>query len=553
MFDVRGGTSVRDKFLLVTRLVWAVVVLSFIFAANVFGADDKVVSRTDGAFFERQPHADMGNGFFRNPVLGPGSDNTVVKVGSDYYMMAGGGWPDQLIWHSRDLVNWMPVTRTLRKFDGGAWASEITYYKGKYYIYTTQSDPSRGNVGHHRSLLVPERSQGDKQWKNIVMWADHPEGPWSDPIDIGVYGLFDPGHVVDQQGNRYLYFNRGMMIRLAPDGLSAVGELKKVYDGWQYPKSWAVSCLCLEAPKLFFHNGYYFLTSAEGGTDGPTTAHMEVVARSKSVEGPWENSPYNPLVHNGSANNKWWRQGHGTIVQDDGGNWWMLYTGFENGYTVMGKQSLLLPIEWTADGWPRVPASVSAADVLPKPVGENIGHGMPLSDNFSANSLGIHWVYPPSTKPEDAFKLGGGKLVMQAKGTVHGKDMVLPLDATMLGVVPVNHSYEAEVEITVPDTAEAGLLLYSGGNNGSWASVGLRKGEVFRNGDHSDFVDSKDSHLYVRIRNLNYDITAFYSTDGKSWTQFEFATYVSDGRRLTLYASGTGDVVFRNFKYHGMD
>lgn len=55
--------------------------------------------------------------------------------------------------------------------------------------------------------------------------------------------------------------------------------------------------LCLEAPKLVFHNGFYYLSAAEGGTPGPATAHMEVIARSKSVEGPWENSPYNPLVH----------------------------------------------------------------------------------------------------------------------------------------------------------------------------------------------------------------------------------------------------------------
>jgi xylan 1,4-beta-xylosidase len=544
---------VRDELLLARRLLLAIVVVACIFAPQVFGDSEKDSHRAEEAWLERLPHADLGNGYFRNPVLGPGSDNTVVKVGSDYYMMAGGGWPDQLIWHSRDLVNWAPVTRTLRKFDGGAWASELTYYKGKFYIYTTQSDPSRGNVGQHRSLLVPVRSQGDKQWKNIVMWADHPEGPWSDPIDLGVYGLFDPGHVVDQQGNRYLYFNRGMMIRLAPDGLSAVGELKKVYDGWAYPKDWAVSCLCLEAPKLFYKDGYYYLMSAEGGTDGPTTAHMEVVARSKSVEGPWENSPYNPLVHNASPNNKWWRQGHGTIVQDDAGKWWFLYTGFENGYTVYGKQSLLLPIEWTEDGWPRVPFGASPSDTLNKPAGENIGHGMPLSDDFSNTTLGIQWTYPPSTKPEEAFKIGDGKLVMKAAGTLHGKAAVLPMDATMLGVLPLNHAYEAEVEISIPETAEAGLLLSSGGNNGSWASVGLHKGEVFRNGDHSDFVDSKDTHLFVRLRNMNYDISAYYSTDGKAWTPFSFATYVTDGRRLFLYAAGSGEVVFRNFKYHGLD
>ena len=63
-------------------------------------------TRVERARLESLPHGDLGNGYFRNPVLvGPGSDNTVVRVGKDYYMVAGGGWPDQLIWHSRDLVN----------------------------------------------------------------------------------------------------------------------------------------------------------------------------------------------------------------------------------------------------------------------------------------------------------------------------------------------------------------------------------------------------------------------------------------------------------------
>ena len=174
--------------------------------------------RVEQARVERIPHADLGNGYFRNPVLvGPGSDNTVLRVDKDYYMLAGEGWPDQLVWHSRDLVNWRPITRALRKYDGGAWATDISYYKGKYYIYTTQADATRGNTGplnsSQRSLLgVPFKDQGDKAWSNVVLWANDPAGPWSDPIKLGVYGVFDPGHVVDQQGNRYLYFNKRMLM-----------------------------------------------------------------------------------------------------------------------------------------------------------------------------------------------------------------------------------------------------------------------------------------------------------------------------------------------------
>ena len=36
------------------------------------------------------------------------------------------------------------------------------------------------------------------------------------------------------------------------------------------------------------------------------------------------------------------------------GKWWMVYHAYENGFYTLGRQTLLEPIEWTADGWFRV-------------------------------------------------------------------------------------------------------------------------------------------------------------------------------------------------------
>ncbi len=81
-------------------------------AASAQDLSPQDARRAAQARLEGIPHADLGNGYFRNPVLvGPGSDNSVVRVGKDYYMLAGSGWPDELVWHSRDLVNWRPLTR----------------------------------------------------------------------------------------------------------------------------------------------------------------------------------------------------------------------------------------------------------------------------------------------------------------------------------------------------------------------------------------------------------------------------------------------------------
>ncbi|MBN1400370.1 MAG: family 43 glycosylhydrolase [Anaerolineae bacterium] len=509
--------------------------------------------RIEQARLERIPCADLGNGYFINPVMvGPGADNTVIRLGEDFYMMAGGGWPDQLVWHSRDLVNWRPLTRALRQYNGHAWASDLVYHEGRFYIYTTQVDGKRGqpqdmNVGQRSLLGEPDRYGNDRAFMNVVLWADDPRGPWSDPIDLEVYGLIDPGHIVDEQGNRYLYFNKGMIIQLAPDGLSAIGELQHVYDGWDIPAHWVVECHCLEAPKLLKHNGWYYMVSAQGGTAGPATAHMEVVARARSVAGPWENSPYNPLVHTWSRDEKWWRQGHGTLIDDAAGHWWFLYTGYENGYRGFGKQSLLLPIEWTDDGWPRVPPGVLPTDILVKPAGESVGHGMPLSDDFSSPELGIQWSYAPDVDATATFRVGGGVLTMQAQGSKLA-------EAAALSVMPVNHAYEAQVEVTIFGRAEGGLWLSEGRFGAGIAKVGLRPGEISgETGQHAEPYPYVGQRLWVRIRDNRHDVSCAYSEDGVNWTPFSKSAEVAAARQLALYALGEGEVQFRDFRYRGLE
>jgi xylan 1,4-beta-xylosidase len=501
------------------------------------------------------PLADLGNGYFKNPVLpGTRADNSIIRVDKDYYMIAGG----RSVWHSRDMVNWVPLQPALNTFRGGTWASDIVYCKGKYYVYTTEVNMTKGNVGPlnmaQRSLMgVPFKDQGDKAWSNVVVWADDPAGPWSEPIELGVYGVFDPGHIVDADGNRYLFFNKGMMIKLAPDGLSVVGDLKQVYDGWDVPAGWVMECKCLEAPKLIHHNNYYYMASAQGGTGGPTTAHMGIIARSKSLEGPWENSPHNPIVRTWEQDEKWVRQGHGTLIDDIEGKWWFMYTGYEKGYENLGKQSLLLPVEWTNDGWPVIAKGASVYDSIKKPAGENIGHGLPVSDDFTSEKLGRQWSAGTGTDPYKEYESGKGFLRMPAKGIMPGEAAKQPEGASTLSVTQFHHSYEVQVEIEIPETAEGGILITGTGTRNTFATAGIRKGKLFATwGGVANYLDWKGSHIFVKIRNRNADISCFYSNDGKEWKMFDNSTSVSNANVISLYASGEGDVVFKNFKFKGL-
>jgi beta-xylosidase len=228
---------------------------------------------------EGQRKADLGEGFYLNPILaGDHPDPSVLKVDKDYYLVNSSfdGTPGLMIWHSRDLVNWEPVGPALQKYVGSVWAPDLVRYKGRFYIYF----PAMGSHGP----------------TNMVVYSDNIHGPWSDPITLGV-GNIDPGHAVAADGKRYLFLSGGYLAPLADDGLSVTGPAKKVYDGWKYPDDWDVETFAQEGPKVLHHGDYYYMVLAEGGTAGPPTSHMVIMARSKSLEGPWENSPYNPIVH----------------------------------------------------------------------------------------------------------------------------------------------------------------------------------------------------------------------------------------------------------------
>lgn len=282
-----------------------------------------------GVGVEGQRKADLGNGFYLNPIMaGDHPDPSILKDGDDYYMTFSSfdAYPGLVIWHSRDLVNWQPVGPALFKNVGSVWAPDLVRHRGRYFIYFP-------------GISQPYRS-------NYVVWADNIRGPWSEPIDLKI-GRIDPGHAVGPDGKRYLFLSAGYKVPLADDGLSIVGPEKKIYDGWKYPEDWIVEGFAQEGPKITKHGDYYYMVLAEGGTAGPPTGHMIVAARSKSIDGPWENAPNNPIVRTRSSAEYWWSKGHGTLVEGPGGGWFIVYHAYENGFYNLGRQTLLEPIEWT--------------------------------------------------------------------------------------------------------------------------------------------------------------------------------------------------------------
>lgn len=459
-------------------------------------------------------------------LQGDYADPTIVRDGADYYMTHSPFYymPGFLIWHSQDLVNWQPICRAVPQYEGSAYAPELIKHNGRFYLYF----PSNGT--------------------NYVVWADDIRGPWSDPVDTKVTHGIDPGHVVGEDGKRYLFINDGRMVQLTDDGLSRVGELKKVYEGWDFPKSWKTEGKWLESPKFIKKGEYYYQISAQGGTAGPATSHMIVVARSKSVHGPWENSPYNPLVHTYTENDNWWSKGHGTVMDDVNGNWWVVYHAYANGYHTLGRQTLLEPVEWTADGW--LKTKPTAEPIAPQ---QPIKHGMELPDDFSSGQLDLQWTFWKEYAPEKA-KVANATLTLDAKG-------ITPADARLLLTTATDKTYETTVEVTPGKGNNAGLMLFY--NEKAYAGI-LSDGKqfsIYKDAESKpQIVPNKlGKTFFLKILNQGNKCTFSASKDKQNWTILAENVDVSQmhhnkyngfyALRPALVSAGKGKAHFRQFQY----
>lgn len=467
---------------------------------------------------------------YRNPIMGGDHpDASPLRIGNDFYLTHSSFdyAPGLIVYHSSDLINWRPVATALRRYHGGVWAPYLCEYQDHFYIY------------------FPASSQ------LCVVHADHPEGPWSDPIDLGIHAI-DPAHIAEN-GRRFLYMAGGRMAELNPDGLSVKTPPRTVLEPWPIPAGTRVECVCMEAPKLMEHNGYFYLNVAEGGTGGPATSHMVVSARSRHADGPWEFSPYNPIAHTRSRDDRWLSIGHGRLVDTPDGKWYMTVHAYENGYRTLGRQLLLLPIEWTADGWFRIPPGITADSAIPMPVAGTVQQPFAdPSDDFTTPELGLQWAFWHEFDPT-RFKTGSGALVLDARGRSLADSPVL---ATPVG----GHSYTVEIDAEVDPDCTAGLVLFYNPQHGT--GIQVSPDGIFTRSTTGSVHSRQEkgaTRATLRIVNDRQEVDYYYRLPGKAWVKTEDSAEFSGMNhnvlggfldvRPAIYASGSGKATFRSFRY----
>ncbi len=308
-----------------------------------------------------------------NPVL-PGfhPDPSMIRVGNDYYLAVSTfeWFPGVRIYHSSDLINWEYITAVLDSFDmadlrgicasDGIWAPCLSYSDGFFYLIY--------------SIIHGARSYPVMEVSNYLTRANEITGPWSKPVYLNSSG-FDPSLFHDDDGRKWL-LNMEWDYRKVSDGNPFSGILIQEYDpltetliGTPKKIFSGTPIGSLEGPHIYKRNGYYYLFCAEGGTGW---LHAATVARSLSLNGPYEVHPNNPLLTSqdvssddmiplnerttpelGKAYLK--KAGHASLCDTPDGSWYIAHLCSrpvpKTACCVMGRETAIQQIVWKND-WP---------------------------------------------------------------------------------------------------------------------------------------------------------------------------------------------------------
>ena len=491
---------------------------------------------------DHQAKADLGNGQFLNPVLsGDRPDPAILKDGEDYYLTFStfDAYPGLTIWHSRDLINWQPRQPALTRNVGSVWAVSLDKHQGRYFLY------------------IPVKAAPNDI---LVSWADHIDGPWSDPQPLGLPRHIDPCHAVAEDGSRWLFLSGGDRVRLSDDGLSLRGAVEHVYDPWRYPDDWDVEGFSPEGPKIHRRGDWFYMLTAVGGTAGPPTGHMVIAARSRSLHGPWQQHPANPLVRTTSHDEAWWCRGHASLVEAPDGSWWSLYHGYRADFWTLGRQCLLDPVEWSADGW----FSMTGGD-LSRPLaaprgGRAVPHGLALSDDFAAPlALGAKWTFfRPAPDAAQRLRVGEGALHLTGKGTA-------PSSGSPLLLTAGDTSYSFECDIELAPGGIAGLVLFY--DDKLYCGLGFDEARFVTHQygiERGRPAHPHGSRMRLRLTNRRHIVAIHTSGDGgATWRRFDRGMEVSGyhhnvrggflALKPGLYAAGPGAATFRDFRYSALE
>lgn len=402
-----------------------------------------------------------------NPVIrGFNADPSFCRVGEDYYIATSTfeWYPGVQIHHSRDLVNWTLVSRPLRRAaqldmrgnpdSCGIWAPCLSYADGKFWLVYTD---------------VKRLDGAFKDAHNYIVTCETVDGEWSDPTYVTSSG-FDPSLFHDRDGRKW-FVNMRWNHREAGTGLNPahdrfdgielqewhpekglLGEVTTIYVGTDLGLT--------EAPHLFWHDGYYYLTTAEGGTGYD---HAVTLARSRNIRGPYETHPAKHVITaRFSPENPIQRMGHGQYVEGHDGRFWHSYLcgrpqrGPKGLFCATGRETGLAEVVWR-DGW----LWLKDGGMLPPttvdlPVERVVPGAMEYDFRGPDLPMDFQWLRTPV--PDRIFRMTGSALRLTGRESLGSW-----FEQSLVARRQDEPSYEAECDVVADPPnwqRAAGLITY---------------------------------------------------------------------------------------------
>ncbi len=285
-----------------------------------------------------------------NPIL-PGNhpDPSACRANGKFCLALSSlqYFPALPLFESDDMANWRHVGYAVDRPDVlqiggeceffGVFAPTLRFHDGMFYLVFG------GNV------------KGPQ-----IMTAERLEGPWSKPRKIeNAPNGGDPSiDFIDDKC--YFTCTTSKSIILARFDHLAGRLLEPPREVWK-----GTGGIWPEGPHVFKRGEWFYLMIAEGGTE---YGHSEVIARSRSVYGPYDGCPFNPIAGHArlkAQGNRYQAVGHGDFVYAENGQGWFICHAIRPQYGrhhVLGRETIALPVEWTDDGWPLVNGGNPAAD-----------------------------------------------------------------------------------------------------------------------------------------------------------------------------------------------
>ncbi|KAJ6096997.1 Concanavalin A-like lectin/glucanase subgroup [Penicillium sp. IBT 16267x] len=420
---------------------------------------------------------------FTNPIIpGFNPDPSIIRVDQDFFLVTSTFeyFPGIPIYHSRDLIQWKLIGHTLTRPSqlqintpepgGGVWAPTLRYHKGVFYV-------AAASFSRYRP------QEDDRVWplgfyvRTTNIWDD---STWSDPVYFDQVG-FDQDLFWDDDGTVYLSSTYRKLKRTPNANIKDFAVHICTVDldtghSTSEPKLIRESASGVaEGSHIFKHGRYYYLFTAEGGTE---SGHCEWVSRSSHGPlGPWELGPNNPLWRNG-ADDEVQNTGHVDLVEDTQGQWWAVLLGVrpvqrgkEWEESVLGRETFLVPLNWE-NGWP----VIDGRKITLQMTGPGLYHyTMPVSwkDEFSSPQLQLGW-YRKNTPLINDYSLAERGNHLRLYGGPY--DLSVPACPTLFLRKQIHRFCTWETKLSFqPDSGntEAGTVLWW--NYFTYTSLGIRK------------------------------------------------------------------------------